>query len=568
MISFDRLDTLLTPLEDRLEGFIQGVIADMSKALAEVTKVQSGLFAFAKQREARKLIDAIAAKLAKLTPYTETELKRIFRQAGIYSLNVNAESIRRAGLAVPELAESEALTGAVNAVFARTNVVLQNLTRTVAYQSQMQFVNAADDAFLQVTTGTLSIDQAVRQGVLNLASQGVSVLNTFSGRTEQVDTAIMRNVRTAVNQATGDMTLALAAEMGCDWVWVSAHPGARNKGVGPMNHASWQGKVYSISGRDRRFKPFIETTGYGTGEGLDGYNCRHSFYLKWPDHEEPEYTQKELDRINNTTVTYKGQKMDLYSATQEQRRIERGIREWKRKAVGFEAAGLGEEHAMAGLKVRDWQEKLRDFTKQTGLERRREWEQVSGYKDHVTALTPKGGMGGGMPPEPPKPPVPPSNPGSGKISPEDIDFTSEKDQYVADFGDQRILYPLTEPGREYGIDLPVIYNKYAANHLLSDTTHAGRLGWIKDNANDFVKAIHDPEFIERIMRLRNDGCYSVTNIAKVAISGGKQWEYVSVAISLSKSSDGYHQITTIYPVKYRDLFRASGELKGKYLRVK
>ena len=403
MISFDRLDALLLPLEERLEGFIQSVIADMSRALAEVLKAQSGLFVFARQREAQKLTDTIAAKLARLTPYTEAELKRMFRLAGIYSLLANAESIRRAGLAVPEIVESKALTGAVNAVFARTNVVLQNLTRTVAYQSQMQFVNAADDAFLQVTTGTLSIDQAVRQGVLKLATQGVNVLNTLSGRTEQVDTAIMRNVRTAVNQATGDMTLALAAEMGTDYVEVSAHNGARNKGVGPMNHASWQGKVYSISGRDKRFKPFIETTGYGTPTGLLGINCRHSVFLAWPEHEKPEYTQKELDRINNTTVTYNGQEMDLYSATQEQRRLERGIREWKRKAVGFEAAGLGEEHAMAGLKVRDWQEKLRDFTKQTGLERRREWEQAGGYKDHVTALTPKGGMGGGMPPEPPKP---------------------------------------------------------------------------------------------------------------------------------------------------------------------
>ena len=80
--------------------------------------------------------------------------------------------------------------------------------------------------------------------------------------------------------------------------------------------------------------------------------------------------------MNNTQVTYGGKQMDLYEATQQQRYLERGVREWKRKQAMFEAAGLGEEHAMAGVKIQEWQAKLRNFTKQTGLERRYEWERV------------------------------------------------------------------------------------------------------------------------------------------------------------------------------------------------
>jgi hypothetical protein len=229
---------------------------------------------------------------------------------------------------------------------------------------------------LAVATGTMSIDQAVKQGVLGLVDNVLKVTNPNTGRQEQMDVAIKRNVWTGINQATGDMTLAMAREVGTDYVEVSAHSGARNKGAGPMNHASWQGKVYSISGRDPKYPPLIETTGYGTGAGLLGWNCRHSLFLHFPGFEQPNYTQAELDRMNNTTVTYNGKQMDLYEATQQQRYLERGVRDWKRKQSMFEAAGLGEEYGLAGLKIKDWQYKLRDFTKQTGLERRYEWERV------------------------------------------------------------------------------------------------------------------------------------------------------------------------------------------------
>ena len=380
MIPFDRLDAIVAPLEDRLEAFYLRTLVDSSKSLSGLLRAKNALnpalFYAHKYLAADKLYDKIVARIAKLSGYTEKELRAIFKRAGFESMKDDAAIIGKLGLEVPELATSVVLTGAVNAVFARTNMVLQNLTRSIAYQSQAQFIAAADDAYLAVSTGTLSIDQAIKQGVLTLAEQGVRVLNSQTGRVEQADVAIKRNIWTGINQATGDMTLAMAAEAGTDLVEVSAHPGARNKGSGPMNHESWQGKVYSISGTHPKYEPFIETTGYGTGAGLLGWNCRHSLWLFFEGYEKPTYTQAELDRVNNAQVTFNGQQMDLYEATQQQRYLERGVRDWKRKQAMFEAAGLGEEYAMAGAKIKDWQYRLRDFTKQTGLERRYEWERV------------------------------------------------------------------------------------------------------------------------------------------------------------------------------------------------
>ena len=48
-------------------------------------------------------------------------------------------------------------------------------------------------------------------------------------------------------------------------------------GLIPGNHFWWQGKFYSRTGRTPDLPLFVESTGYGTGECLCGWNCRHSF---------------------------------------------------------------------------------------------------------------------------------------------------------------------------------------------------------------------------------------------------------------------------------------------------
>ena len=100
-------------------------------------------------------------------------------------------------------------------------------------------------------------------------SDGVYVeyINKETGkkRRDTIETAVARSVRTGVAQATGDISLKRMEEMGWDLVLVSAHMGARtgDGGENPGNHAWWQGKIYSRSGKSKKFPPF-SLTGYGT----------------------------------------------------------------------------------------------------------------------------------------------------------------------------------------------------------------------------------------------------------------------------------------------------------------
>lgn len=68
--------------------------------------------------------------------------------------------------------------------------------------------------------------------------------------------------------------------------------------------------------------------------------------------------------------------MTVYEATQEQRRIERTIRQYKRREAAHKTAGQNEAASAAGGKMREWQKRARDLTKQTGLKRDYAREQI------------------------------------------------------------------------------------------------------------------------------------------------------------------------------------------------
>jgi hypothetical protein len=262
----------------------------------------------------------------------------------------------------------------LKATLDKTNAVVNNLTLTTAITAQQDFIHAADIAHQQIATGTMSYDQAIRQAIKNVAAKGLTTVDFASGKQDQLDVSMRRAVLTGVGQTTNQLQLTRADELGSDLVAVSAHAGARNKGVGPANHAAWQGKVYSRSGAHPKYPPFVESTGYGTGEGLGGWNCRHSFYPFFEGVSEKIYESAEVRALNKKKVQYHGQELSQYDASQVQREIERKIRFWKRQAAALGAARL--DNAKEVAKVREWQARMRDFIAQTRLDRESAREQV------------------------------------------------------------------------------------------------------------------------------------------------------------------------------------------------
>ena len=195
-------------------------------------------------------------------------------------------------------------------------------------------------AVTQVASGLMSPDEAMRQATRRLARGGIEMVQyrdpTTGDRTvrNHVDVAIRRHIRSQLQQACAARTMQVCELTGCEFVEVSSHYGAR------PSHQEWEGRVYSLKGRvtvgGTTYEDFGEGTGYyGTGpyaalgDRLCGVNCRHHWGPWFPGlprayHPNPQHPS---GRSN----------AEIYDLTQQQRRLERGIRDTKRVLRAAEA---------------------------------------------------------------------------------------------------------------------------------------------------------------------------------------------------------------------------------------
>jgi hypothetical protein len=353
---------------DLWEEFTQSVINDIARRLSGLDMTATAAWQMQRLSESGMVFEEILYQLARITGRSETELAILFQKAGVRSLHFDDSVYRKAGLEPLPLNLSPAMANTLAAGLQKTAGIMRNLTMTTALSGQEAFINAADVAYMQVSTGAMSYDQAIKAAVKQVASDGITAIDYATGHRDQLDVAMRRTVLTGVSQTSGQLQMNRADEMNCDLVQTSAHMGAR------PTHEIWQGKIFSRSGTSDKYPNFEEETGYGTGEGLMGWNCRHSFYPFFEGISENAYDQETLNDYADKTVTYNEKEISQYQASQIQRSIERKIREYKRQSSALEAAKLDNAEEIA--KIKEWQARMRDFIKQTKLMRERIREQI------------------------------------------------------------------------------------------------------------------------------------------------------------------------------------------------
>lgn len=271
-------------------------------------------------------VEDLRAQLAKFTNYTDAEIAAIFEDAGIRAYAADALVYTSAGITVEPLAQSEHMISILEDTYRRTKGEVHNFTRTTAIQSQKRLINTLDAAHMKVYTGAQSYTAAVIEAVEELATGQAEVLYP-SGHVDTLETAVLRAVRTGTAQASGNMAIQGMVDHDWDIILVSAHLGARygDGGENPSNHFWWQGKFYSRTGRTPGLPLFEKATGYGTGPGLSGWNCRHSFGPG--------------DGVHNPYIQWDSEEnKKVYDLSQRQRKMERNIRKTKQKILGYQEA--------------------------------------------------------------------------------------------------------------------------------------------------------------------------------------------------------------------------------------
>ena len=233
---------------------------------------------------------------------------------------------------------------------------------------------ALDNAVMQIQSGAISYNQAIKYAVKSLADSGIKTVDYESGHVDQIDVAARRAVMTGVNQLCAKYTEQSAGYLNTPYFEVSAHAGARDKpGPSPWSsHKEWQGKVYSTKSGDK-YPNIYEVCGLGAVDGLEGANCRHRRYPWVEGVSERTYTNKQLSHIDDGLgCEFEGTTYSAYEATQQQRKIERTIRKLKREKAAYHAAGLTEDEQVVSIRLRRLNAKYKDFSAAAGLPEQKE----------------------------------------------------------------------------------------------------------------------------------------------------------------------------------------------------
>lgn len=300
--------------------------------------------------------------LAKYSGKSEREIRRILQEACTAALEADDEIYYHYGKTPTPFAESIPLQNLLNAGYRQTSGAWSNLTATTANTVSGAFERVLDEAWLKVSSGAFDYKSAVKVAVDTLADD-MPYVTYPTGHTDTLEVAARRAILTGVNQTAGKLQDARMQEMGAEYVETTAHGGAR------PSHAEWQGKRFHLGGdkvlNGILYKDFVRETGYGTGAGLCGWNCRHNKFPCFPElGDPPSWTQESLERLNARDIEYNGKMYTQYEISQMQRARERTVRKWKRRYLAEDAAGS--DTTASAIRLKAARQSLKQFTRDTG----------------------------------------------------------------------------------------------------------------------------------------------------------------------------------------------------------
>lgn len=373
------LEALFLRLEDE-------VIRDICRRIAKAGMLtESAEDQIERLRDLGAGTDYIKQKISEYSELSDEEIDRLFFDAAQTSDEFYKKAYAQANKEYTPYEYNDYFQQAVTAAVNQTKGELRNLTQSMGFSyrgsnGQVRFHTAAeayrdclDYAFMQTATGMTDYNTAVRNATRRLTESGLQFVDYASGVRNHADVAARRAVLTGLSQYTGKISERNAEELDTDIVEVTAHAGAR------PDHAEWQGRWYSLSGKSKKYPSLVEVTGYGTGAGLKGWNCRHDFYPVIDGISEPSYTEEELRNIDPPPFEYEGKAYTYYEATQRQRYMERSMRKTKREILAADATGDKDRFTEKSVLLRRQREEYGKFSKTAGLLTQNQRTQVDGF---------------------------------------------------------------------------------------------------------------------------------------------------------------------------------------------
>ena len=385
----EELEKLPKPLERTMTALELAVMSEIIQRIKEVSQVTPVIdWLLIRMDAVGKSRKEIKRLLQKGIESAGLDIDQIYDQAAQSDYIRNKAIYEAAGRDYLPYEENQWLQQVVEAVREQTRDSLrpmENITQTTGFNVQMggrkvftplseYLERSLDKAMLGITTGTRTYSQAIGEVIDEMTASGIRTVDYASGKSDRIEVAARRAVMTGVAQMVDKVNEKNARELGTDYWEVDWHMGARNTGIGYLNHQSWQGKVYSS-------EEMRTVCGLGEMLGFAGINCYHIRFPFLPGISKRRYTDEWLEEQNrkeNEKKLFNGREYDTYGALQYQRRLERTIRKQKQDVKLLEEAKADPDDITAAKsRLRLTNKTYVEFSKEMGLRQQRERLRVS-----------------------------------------------------------------------------------------------------------------------------------------------------------------------------------------------
>lgn len=388
MLTPSQIQALSDPIESVYQHMVDELLINIGKHITSPTWTHTASWEIQKLAELGQLTQENAAIInawIKQIPADVRQAMEATRSAALDRIEKQMEQAAKDGYITPAVTDS---TVQVLRDYQQQALNVYNLTNTIMLQSSVdQYVRAVqiteeeygkllvkqestrialEEAAGNIASGAETRQQAVRRAIQRISDEGLTGFIDKADRSWTPEAYVNMVTRTTVHNVAIQSTRARMQDYNTQVFQVSSHAGAR-----PLCYPyqgkflSWDntaGEIPLGDGSVVRYEP-LNTTSYGQAAGLFGINCGHFPIPVIPGVTIPHGADNIQPKEENDKE---------YAESQEQRALERQIREAKR-VVEMEGDLATKEDKQ---KVRQLQAQMREFTDRTGRARRYDRESI------------------------------------------------------------------------------------------------------------------------------------------------------------------------------------------------
>ncbi|ARK28787.1 phage minor capsid protein [Halalkalibacter krulwichiae] len=362
-------------LYNSLEGeIIRIIIKRLNSGSNDITYWQAQ-----KLSELRLFNSEVAKHLAEVTNVAESEIRRMFEDAGRGMVQDVDRAMPYGTLPQPNNLD-DVLRGYYNQAWGDIDNYVNQTLITAAYgagTAQMAYKNTLNRTAALFNTGIYTLEESVERSITELAQNGIrTTLADSRGRSLSLEGYVRTTLKSTLGNTFNEVRTERMGEYGVHTVVVTSLVGARDQcsliqgqvvDLRPMEQIPPDSEYRSI------YDPYWQAE-YGTVGGHRGANCRHSHIPFVPGvntNNQPHYDDELNERV--------------YEARNTQRRIEREIVKYKKNLMVAE--GLKSDKVdYWKMMVKRRQSAMREHLSKNGEYLRRNYKRERVYTPLDTLL--------------------------------------------------------------------------------------------------------------------------------------------------------------------------------------